>query len=79
MSFDFADESKWSSYRLEEREAELRETDGPWLNATRRAVKAREMSHIMFELQIRYNEEDVLHELEKVVERGESATEPEVA
>lgn len=69
--YEFADRDKWSDYRLEARDAYLRETDGPWLNATSRAEKAREIAHIMFELDNRYAEEDVLAEVERIVERGE--------
>lgn len=68
--FEFADNGKWSDYRLEKREAELRDTNGNWLSPERRAVKAREMGHILFELDQRYAEEDVLAALEEVVECG---------
>lgn len=69
--YEFADPGKWSDYRLEARDAYLRETDGPWLNSARREEKAREIAHIMLELDSRYAEEDVLAEVERIVERGE--------
>lgn len=72
--YEFADPDKWSDYRLEGRDTYLRETTGNWLSKERKQEKAREIGHIMFELDMRYAEQDVLGALEEVVERGTPET-----
>lgn len=71
--YEFSDPEKWSDYRLENRETYLRETTGNWLTPARKQEKAREIAHIMFELDNRYAAHDVLAEVERIVERGEPA------